>query len=195
MINSKIKVIGLAGSPRRGGNTDSLLAEMLRGAESAGAETKTIVLSDLNITPCRHCDACLKDGCCVVQDDMQMIYNELGSADRIILASPVQFMGPTAHVKGMIDRCQSLWARKYMLKVPPLNPVKERKGFFISTGGRKFKDLFRPSLVIVKSFFLVLNVTYAGDLLFSGIDEKGAIQKYPDALQQAFEAGKAFVSR
>jgi len=188
-----MKVLGIAGSPRRGGNTDTLLAEMLRGAASKGAETKTIILSTLKIKPCRHCDECLKDGCCIVQDDMQMIYEELEAADRIILASPVQFMGPTAELKAMIDRCQALWARKYVLKVPPLNPVKNRKGFFISAGGRKIANLFEPSLIIVKTFFRILNIDYAGDLLFTGIDEKGAISTHPDALPQAFLAGQKLV--
>lgn len=190
-----MKVLGIAGSPRRGGNTDILLTEMMRGAESTGAETKTIVLSKLKIEPCRHCDSCLKNGCCIIQDDMQDIYKELGEADRIVLASPVQFMGPTAHVKAMIDRCQVIWARKYILKVPPLSPLKDRMGFFISVGGRKVSDLFEPSLVIVKTFFRILNVQYAGDLLFSGIDEKGAINKHPEALHRAFEAGQRFTNQ
>ena len=188
-----MKVLGIAGSPRRGGNTDLLLAELLKGAESKGAEVKTIVLNKLNITPCQHCDACLEAGNCRIQDDMQPIYNELEQADRIILASPVQFMGVTAPLKAMLDRCQCLWVRKYLLKIPPLGEDKKRKGFFISVGGTKLKNLFQPSLVIVKTWFRILDIEYAGDLLFRGIDEKGAIKNHPDALQQAFQAGQGLV--
>jgi multimeric flavodoxin WrbA len=185
-----MKVLGIAGSPRRGGNTDTLLAEMLRGAAAKGAETETIILSKLKIKTCQHCDKCLTDGNCVIQDDMQGIYKALEDADVIILASPVQFMGPTAEMKAMMDRCQAIWARKYVLKVPPLNPKKERKGFFISVGGRKIANLFEPSLVMMKTLFRTLDVNYAGELLFSGIDEKGDILKHPDALPQAFAAGR-----
>ena len=188
-----MKVIGIAGSPRRGGNTDTLLAEMLRGAASKGAEIKTVILSSLKMKSCIHCDGCLKDGCCVLKDDMQSVYKELEEADVIILASPVQFMAPTAEMKAMIDRCQALWARKYVLKTPPLNPVKPRKGFFISVGGRKIAGLFDASLIIVKTFFRILNVDYAGDLLFTGIDEKGSITSHTESLQQAFLAGKKLV--
>ena len=188
-----MKVIGIAGSPRRGGNTDLLLAEILRGAASRGAEVKTIILNDLKITPCQHCDACLEKGKCRIEDDMQMVYRELEGADRIILASPVQFMGVTAQMKAMIDRCQALWARKYVLKIPPLGNQRERKGFFISVGGRRVANLFDTSIAIVKSLFNCLNVTYAGDLLFPGVDEKGAITKHPDALHQAFLAGQGLV--
>ncbi len=188
-----MKVLGIAGSPRRGGNTDLLLAEVMRGAASGGAEVKTIILNDLEIAPCQHCDACQKAGRCRIEDDMQMVYRELGEADRIVLASPIQFMGVTAQAKAMIDRCQALWARKNVLKIPPLGNQRERKGLFISVGGRRVANLFEPALATVKSWFRTLDVTYAGDLLFPGVDEKGAIAEHPDALHQAFLAGQKLV--
>ncbi len=188
-----MKVLGIAGSPRRGGNTDLLLGEVMRGAASRGAEVKTIVLNDLDFIACQHCDACLKKGKCKYQDDMQMVYRELEQADRIVLASPIQFMGVTAQMKAMIDRCQALWVRKYVLKLPPLGNRRERKGLFISVGGRKIANVFEPALVMVKTVFRILDITYAGELLFSGIDEKGAIAKHPDALRQAFRAGQKLV--
>ncbi len=186
-------MLGIAGSPRRGGNTDLLLAEVMKGAASRGAEVNTIVLNDLKVTPCQHCDACLETGRCKVEDDMQMVYRELEDADRIVLASPIQFMGVTAQMKAMIDRCQALWARKYVLKLPPLGNRRERKGVFISVGGRKIANLFEPALATVKTLFRILDITYAGELLFSEVDEKGAIAKHPGALRQAFLAGQELV--
>ncbi|MFH1775281.1 MAG: flavodoxin family protein [Chloroflexota bacterium] len=186
-----MKVLGIAGSARRGGNTDRLLAEVMKGAASRGAEVKTIIPKDLDLETCRHCDGCLKTGRCVVQDDMQMVYEELEQADRIVLASPIQFMAVTAHMKAMVDRCQALWARKYLLKIPPLGSEPGRKkGLFISVGGTNFTHLFEPALAMVKSLFTVLDITYSGELLLGGIDEKGAITKHPDALKQAFSAGQ-----
>jgi len=188
-----LKVLGIAGSPRRGGNTDLLLTEVMRGAASRGAEVKTIILNDLNIAPCQHCDACLEAGRCQVEDDMQMVYRELEQADRLVLASPIHFMGLTAQAKAMIDRCQALWARKYILKTPPLGNRRERKGLFVSVGGRRVANLFEPALATVKSLFKVLDITYAGELVFPGVDEKGTITKYSDALRQAFLAGQKLV--
>jgi len=186
-----LKVLGIAGSPRRGGNTNLLLAEVMRGAASRGAEVKTIILNDLKITPCQHCDACLEAGKCKIEDDMQMVYRELEEADRIVLASPIQFMGVTAQMKAMIDRCQALWARKYVLNMPPLGSEPgKKKGLFISVGGRKITNLFEPALATVKTLFRILDIAYAGELLFSGVDEKGAIAKHPDALRQAYLAGQ-----
>lgn len=185
-----MKVLGIAGSPRRGGNTDLLLAEVMKGAASRGAEVETIVLNDLDMIPCQHCAACYETGNCKYDDDMQMVYRKLAGADRVVLASPIQFMGITAQTKIMIDRCQALWARKYRLNLPPLGDDRKRKGFFVSVGALKKADLFKPSLSTVKAFFATLNISYAGELTFQGVDEKGGIVKYPDALKQAYLAGQ-----
>jgi multimeric flavodoxin WrbA len=124
---------------------------------------------------------------------MQKVYDELEWADRLVLASPLHFMGVTAQTKAMVDRCQALWVRKYKLKLPPLGDERERKGLFISVGGTKQANLFEPALATVKSLFKVLDIAYAGELLFPGVDEKGAITKNPVALNQAFLAGQRLV--
>jgi len=188
-----LKVIGIAGSPRRGGNTDLLLAEVLKGAKSRGAEVKTIILNDLNIAPCQHCNACLKTGKCKFNDDMQLVYQELATADRIVLASPIHFMGVTAQTKAMIDRCQALWVRKHKLNLPPLGDRRDRKGLFISVGGRKVANLFEPALATVRALFASLDINYIGEITFSGIDDKGTISKHPNALKEAYIAGQRLI--
>lgn len=190
-----MKVLGINGSPRRGGNTDLLLAEFLRGAVGRGAEVKTIILNDLDFIACQHCDACLEKGECKYEDDMQMVYRELEEADGIVLASPIHFVGLSAQMKAMIDRCQALWARKYVLKIPPLGDRRERRGYFISVGGRKEFSQFEPALATVKAFFRVLDIKYAGELLFAAIDEKGEILKHPSAMKEAFLAGQDFTGK
>ena len=188
-----MRALGISGSPRRGGNTDLLLAEVLRGVESNGAEAKTIILCQLDIAPCEHRDDCLMAGDCSIQDDMQLIYRELEATDRLVLASPLYFMGVTAQLKAMIDRCQALWARKYKLKKPPLGNGRKRRGLFISVGGRSKANQFEPALATVKSLFNTLDIAYTGELVFSGMDKKGAIIRHPDALKQAYLAGQRLV--
>ena len=188
---TRLKVLGIAGSPRRDGNTDHLLQQVIAGASSHGAETKTIILSELNIAPCRHCDGCIKTGKCVVDDDMQWLHIDLREADHIVLASPIFFMGVTAQTKAMIDRCQALWVIKYVLKLPvAINPGKERKGIFISVGGTRLRNLFEPAIATVKSWFTTLDISYAGELVFSGIDERETIHLHPAALKDAFAIGQ-----
>lgn len=185
------RLLAIAGSPRCDGNTDLLLREVLRGAESQGASVKAIFLRDLCIAPCRHCDGCLQTGRCVVEDDMQWIHVDLRRADCLALASPIFFMGLTAQTKAMIDRCQALWVIKHVLKLSvAANEGKVRRGLFISVGGTRGPKLFEPAMATVKIFFKTLDFTYAGELLYRGIDRKGEIVEHPTALKEAFDAGR-----
>ena len=99
-------VLGIGGSPKLGGNTDRLLDAVLAGAQSADASIKIekIILNEFNIRPCQDCGGCELTGKCIVLDDMQFIYQKLQTADRIILVSPIYFMGVTGQLKMMIDR-------------------------------------------------------------------------------------------
>ena len=188
-----MKVLGIAGSPRFGSNTDILLGEVLKGAESKGAETKLIHVANLNIMACNHCDSCIRTGECPFQDDTQKVYKEIEQADRVVLAAPLQFMGLPSQLKALIDRAQALWVRKYLLKIPPLGDARERKGLFVSVGGRKGEHLFEPALATVKAFFASLDIKYAGIVAFSGIDGRAQISDNPEALKEAFTAGEKLV--
>jgi multimeric flavodoxin WrbA len=189
-----MKVLGIFGSPRKGGNTELLLEELLKGAEKEGASVERLYLSDFTIIPCKECHGCDNTGSCVILDDMEKIYPKLLEADVVILASPIFFYGVTAWAKALIDRSQALWARKYLLKDPSFGREgKKRKGFFISVGATKGQKVFEGSILTVKYFFDVLNAKYVGQLLFKGVEAKGDILKHPEALQQAFEAGRRLV--
>ncbi len=190
-----MKVLGIFGSPRRGGNTEILLEEALKGTEKEGARVDRLYLSDFTLTPCKECHGCDRTGNCVILDDMQKVYPRLLESDVVILASPIFFYGVTAWAKALIDRSQAFWARKYLLKDPSLGKEgKKRKGFFISVGATKGPRVFEGAVLTVKYFFDVLNAEYVGELVFRGVEAKGDILKYPEALQQAFEAGKRLVS-
>jgi len=194
-LKVSVKVLGIFGSPRRGGNTEILLEEALKGAEKDGANIERLYLGDFTITPCKECHGCDDTGKCILLDDMEKIYSKLLEADVVILASPIFFYGVTAWAKALIDRSQALWARKYLLKDPSLGKEgKKRKGFFISVGATKGPKVFDGAILTVKYFFDVLNVEYAGELVFRGVEAKGDILKHPEALQQAVEAGRKLVS-
>ncbi len=193
-MNDTIKVLGLYGSPRRGGNTELLLDEALKGVAAQGARAEGIRLCDFRITPCKECLSCFNDGACVIADDMQGIYPRLLEADVVILASPIFFYGITAWAKALVDRCQALWARKYVLHDPLLEGGKKRKGFFISVGGTKGQRMFDGAVLTVRYFFDAFNTNYTGDLLFRGVDACGDIRKSPEALLQAFAVGGKLVS-
>ena len=183
-----MKVLGIMGSPRIKGNTDLLLDEALRGAQSRGAEVEKLVVDKLNIAPCREYYRCLKDGNCAIRDDMDDIYPKLLDADRVIVASPIFFYGLTSQVKALIDRSQAIWARKYVLKQNL--PDSGRKGAFIAVGATRGEKLFDGSILTVKYFFKTIGVKYVDELLIPGVDKKGEIKEHPTALSDAFELGR-----
>jgi multimeric flavodoxin WrbA len=99
-----MKVIGIVGSPRSGGNTEQLIQQILAGAAEHGAETKMYSVATMKIGGCLGCYACKKDGKCVQQDDMQLLYPEIASADVLVLGSPVYMGQMTAQLKAFCDR-------------------------------------------------------------------------------------------
>jgi multimeric flavodoxin WrbA len=191
-----VTVLGISTSPRRHGNTEILLDEVLRGAHDAGGSIEKIVLKDLTIAPCRECERCIEAGQCVVQDDMRMMYSKLIETDRLAFASPIFFMGLCAQAKALVDRGQALWIKKYVRKEPIVTPGRAptRKGLFISVGGTRGETLFKCAQLTMKYFFDVLEMQYAANLTFGRIDGKGEIARHPTALKDAYEAGMKLVS-
>ena len=187
-----MEVLGIMGSPRRGGNTEILLDKALAGAEACGAQVEKIIISKLHISPCLEIYACLKDGNCTIKDDMQEMYPRLLKADRIIFASPIFFYGITSQAKALVDRCQALWARRHVLGIDQ-DRGKVRKGAFISVGATKGEKLFDGSILTVRYFFDAIGVKYTHELLVKGVDLRGEIEQHPAALQDAFALGQKLV--
>jgi multimeric flavodoxin WrbA len=181
-----LKVLGIMGSPRIGGNTDLLLDEALKGAQSRGAETEKITVSRLKIEPCREIYACTKDGNCPIKDDMAGIYDKLVNADAVIVATPIFFYTVSPQLMSLISRCQALWSRRYVLNMD----MPSKKGAFIAVGATKGEKLFDGPKLTIRYFFKAINAEYAGELLIRSIDKKGEIKQHPNALADAYELGK-----
>lgn len=186
-----MRVLGIFGSPRRGGNTDILLEEALKGAEKEGVEVERLYLSDHRVTPCTECHGCDQTGQCVILDDMQNIYPKLIESDIILLASPIFFYGVTGWAKALIDRAQALWVKKYLLKETSLG--KRRKGFLISVGATKGQKVFEGAILTARYFFDAIDAEYAGELVFKEVEAKADILKNPEAIRQAFDSGRKLV--
>ena len=185
-----MKVIAFLGSPRKDGNTELLLQATVKGIGSAGLTVKTFSLNLMNIKPCQNCGGCDETGECIINDDMTEIYHEIRTADRIILASPIFFFTVSAQAKIMIDRCQSFWCEKYLLKKPIPAGEFGRKGLLLLVGGMKKEIGIQCAETTAKAFFRTISVPEHNTLGYLGVDAKGAILEHPTALKEAFEAGK-----
>jgi len=185
-----MKIIAFLGSPRKDGNTELLLKEVIRGVEDSGFKVQVFDLNSMNIQPCQDCGGCDETGECIIRDDMDSIYEAIKTADRIILASPVFFFSLSAQTKAMIDRCQCFWIEKYVLKRPvPLGKY-SRKGLLLLVGGMKKEIGIQCSEACADAFFKTVNVPEHSTLSFLGIDKKEEILNHPDALKKAYEEGR-----
>lgn len=187
------KVLALHGSPRRKGNTAVLLKEAVRGAREEGAEVEEIVLRDLKMSPCLEIYGCAKTGRCAILDDFQALYDKIVACDGLILASPIFFYAVSSHTKILMDRCQSLWVRKYWLKDSPhAQESHNRKGLFISVGATKGRRLFDGALLSVRYFFDAIDMSLWASLLYRDLDFEGDVEKHPDYLEEAYLSGRQF---
>jgi multimeric flavodoxin WrbA len=192
----EIKVLGISGSPHRHGNTETLLDSFLDGAKTAGASVEKVVLTDLDYTPCRGCNACHKTGDCIVQDDAIALFDKILKADSVAVASPIYSMGITAELKGLIDRGQYLWARKFILKTLffPNEHIIQHKGVFISTAGLSWDNVFDAAFPAITAFFNGVGFEYYDNIIANNMDAYEGINGHPTALREAFEKGQKVVA-
>jgi len=186
-----MKVLAMMASPRIKGNSDILIDEAIKGAQTAGAVVEKIVLDKLRITPCKEIYHCLEDGTCPLRDDMTGIYDKILAAEAIIIATPIFFYTVSAQLMAFISRCQAFWSRKYVLKNLDI-PLK--RGGFICVGATKGIRLFEGPKLTMKYFFQAINAEYKEELLIRGVDKKGEINDHPEYLTAAYELGKKLVS-
>ena len=186
-----MKVLGINGSPRIGGNTDILLDKALEGVKANGSQAEKVILNNLKFSACQECENIRDDGTCIVEDEMQPLYRKIEQADAIILASPIFFGSLSAQTKMMIDRFQCLWRARYILKKDAWKG--KLRGAFICVEASTRKDFFDNARSIVKNLFATINADYQEELLCPGVDEKASILKYPDILQRAFDLGQRIV--
>jgi multimeric flavodoxin WrbA len=186
-----MRICGIIGSPRKNGNVDILVSEVLRGAKSKGAKTRKIYLNDLRVKPCQSCGTDPNPKYCIFSDDMDEIYDELESCDSVVLGSPVYFDTVSAQVKQMIDRCNCLmpYVRGPNGKLSfVMRMSKPKSGVFVAVGGTNQK--LGPIMTTVRGFFEWANIEPTNDITYMhGDDELGGVRKDRKKMEEAFAVG------
>ena len=191
-----VNVLGISGSPHRHGNTETLLDSFLDGAKAEGAVVEKVILKDLDFNPCRGCNACHKNGECIVKDDAIALFDRVLASDCVAIASPIYTMGITAELKGFIDRGQYLWARKFVLKTLFFDEVhiRQHKGVFISTAGQNWDHVFDGAFPMITALFNGSGIEYYDNIIANNMDQYGGIRNHPTALDEAFRKGQQVVA-
>jgi multimeric flavodoxin WrbA len=189
-----MKVLGIYGSPRKGGNSDILLDRALEGAAGVGADLDRMYVRELKISGCLECGGCDETGACVIPDDMAEVYPRLQEPEVIIMAAPMFFYGVPAQLKALVDRSQALWSGRRLVKSPDQwKTYDQGRGYFIAVGATKGKTMFDGAKMMAKYFYDALDKSYKGGLFYAQIEKKGSIRDHPQALEEAFVLGRKAV--
>ena len=174
------KVLILSGSPRKGGNSDILCDEFLRGAQNAGHKVEKIRVAEKKVAPCSGCYYCsTHGGACVHKDDMAGILQKMIDADVIVLASPVYFYSISAQLKAVIDRTVARWLE-----------VKDKEFYYITTMADEEKSSADTTLACFRGYAdCVEGAAEKGVLVAGGVYEPGAVRN-TSAMAQAYEMGR-----
>ena len=172
-------VLILSGSPRKGGNSDILCDEFMRGAQEAGHTAEKIFIREKKIGYYNACYACRESGVCVLKDGMQDVLEKMAWADVIVMASTVYFYSIDAQMKAVIDRTLAQWT-----KLP------NKEFYYIMTAADSEDEAFETSLACFRGFAVCLQGSKEkGIIRGGGVYEAGAVKgtKY---MQEAYEMGR-----
>ena len=174
------KILVISTSPRKGGNSDALADEFIRGAQEAGNQVEKVTLYDKNIGFCRGCLTCQSTGRCVIRDDADTIAQKMGAADVIAFATPIYYYGMCGQMKTMLDRSNPLFSADYRFRdICLLAAAAEEDAHTVDgavTGLMGWIDCFEKA-------------SLAGTVFAGGVTAVGEIQGHP-ALKKAYEMGK-----
>jgi len=184
-----MNILGIACSPRPRGNSTILLETAIDYLGSQGNKTNIVRLRELKFKPCIGCESCSKTGICIFKDDLVDLFQKIEDTDKLIIAAPVFSMNINALAKGMIDRAQMYWARKYVLKV---NEKPPKPGMFISTAGMNLQGVHDCSKKTIKYFYKMLDVKYKLEFFVNQVDPPGEILSKPDKLTKFKDMLKTF---
>ncbi|WP_040196890.1 NAD(P)H-dependent oxidoreductase [Candidatus Soleaferrea massiliensis] len=171
-------ILVLSGSPRKGGNSDILCDQFIKGADEAGNVTEKIYVREQDIGYCTACDACRNRGACVQRDDMSAILDKMVEADVIVMATPVYFYSMDAQMKTLIDRT-----------LPRYTEIEDKDFYFIAAAAAG-KAAMERTIDGFQGFTDCLpGAKVKGVVYGSGAWQKGDIRR-SKAMEEAYRMGK-----
>jgi len=178
-----MKILALIGSPRKGGNTDILVEQILQGSKTKRYTSEKLYLYDYEISPCIDCRNYKKgDLVCTVNDGMQEIYPKIQEAALIIFGTPLYWFGPSGKMKLLMDRMRPFVAN---------GKLKGKKGALVVPSGAEMK-VSGPLVEMFRLTFDLLGMEFVGTVLAQAY-EKGEIIQSQEAMKKAYEFGISLV--
>jgi len=180
-----MQVLGIIGSPRRGGNTESLVDAILEGASQNGITAEKLILDELEIRPCKGCFACSKTNECVQDDDMKIVTDKMRQSQIWVLGTPIYWWGPSAQFKAFLDRWVSISRAIFRGK---------RVILAIPMGGGS-ESYARHTVAMFEDVFRYLNMDHIETILAPGSDNRDAVRNEPSLMEQAHRIGREIAKK
>jgi multimeric flavodoxin WrbA len=184
-----MKVVGFVGSPRKDGNTDVLVQQVLDGASENGADVRKFNINEMDFTGCQACGYCKVHERCKLEDDMDKALDAIIEADGIVFGSPIYFGQFTGQARSFIDRFYSLINPDFS---PRINAGK--KLVLVGSQGFPEKNQYKPVFDefggLMNQFFGMEN---KNTLLAAGYYEPGAVKDNTELMDEAKTSGKTLL--
>ncbi len=176
------KVLILSGSPRKGGNSDTLCDEFMKGALKKGHTVEKISVAEKKIHPCTGCYFCRDHGGrCAFNDDMADILQKIIDCDVLVLSSPVYFYSICAQLKTVIDRTVARWTE-----------IADKELYYIATAAENEPETLDITLSCFHGFAMCIDgYEEKGTLYGRGLEDRGDAADNPDLMRIAFEMGES----
>jgi Multimeric flavodoxin WrbA len=170
-----MKIMGFVASPREAGNTAWAVNKIVKSAKEAGAETQVWYSSDLDIKPCKGCLSCVEGGECVIDDDMQTLYDALKQTDTLVLGSPIYMGQMSAQAKIFTDRLFAQITPRFSPRFKEKNAGKRL--ILIFTQGNPDPDMFKTYIDYTKNMFQLLEFVVKDVVVITGTRNESACEK------------------
>ena len=190
-----MKVVGIVGSRRKGGNSSALIKSVLAPLEAAGADTETIFLGDYEIDACTGCEGCANSFDCVITDGYQAVIEAIDGADAVVLASPTYWYSVTSDMKRFIDRSYSLiqyprnrheWIGKY--------GGGGKRCVTVAVCEQSEEEMMGNTSDLLASFAADIGLDVVASVKALGFFEAASVESDPATLDSAWEAGQKLLA-
>lgn len=178
-MNKNILIIST--SPRKGGNSEILADEFIKGALDSNNKTEKICLYDKEINFCKGCLSCQKTQKCVIKDDVNIIIQKMQTAEVIVFATPIYFYEMCGQMKTLLDRTNPLFPSDY----------KFREIYLLTTSADDNEKSMDGAIKGLQGWIDCFELAKLKGIVYGiGADNVGSIQNFPNILKTAYEMGK-----
>lgn len=186
-------ILGISGTPRRGGNSEILLKQILSAAAESGHDAEAVFLRAYDFSSCRGCERCRRSQACDgLQDGMQLIYPLVRKAKGLVLISPTHNYNVSALMKAFIDRLYCFYDFGDERPGPWSSRLagQGRRALIAAVAEQPGRDGLGVVLPAMRLPLEALGYEVMGELIAPGVFAAGQVRNQPESMARARSLGE-----